>query len=289
MPPQDANPTPSFGGFGLRVSDNSRLVLEVLAEWLQEASRYCRRIRSASRTSLRHRIRRCDHCNWRCFRTRNYLAAGALGGVSVLALALQYLVERLKPPDRFHILQPWRIPDPTSRGTLWLLAAFDALLYLPVYVAFAVFLVVVPEFSAVLTGVTAMSVLVIIFVQRYWRMRRQYEPALNRGEEKGHGGHLVLRGTVGPESDRKVDYRSRNCRAHCRLVSHPFALGSLDQPRIAGGQRRAQATDANSGSAETQFKFIGSGAIRTRPLGRGRPPSAETRKAHSNDMEPLQP
>ena len=53
----------------------------------------------------------------------------------------------------------------------------------------------VAELSAVLIGVTAMGVLVVIFVQRYWRMRRQYEAALNRGQEKGHGGHLSY---VGP-------------------------------------------------------------------------------------------
>ena len=64
-------------------------------------------------------------------------------------------------------------------------AGFDALLYLPLYIALAVFLAVVPELSAVLTGVTAMSVLVVIFVQRYWRMRRQYRPGQSQDESRG--------------------------------------------------------------------------------------------------------
>ena len=125
----------------------------------------------------------------------NYLVAGALGGVFVLAFALQNLFERLKPPDRFHILQPWRIPDPTSRGTLWLLAAFDALLYLPVYVAFAVSLAVVVHLAVVFIGLAVTTMLIGTMLGRYWRMRRQYETALNRGQEEGHGGHLSY---VGP-------------------------------------------------------------------------------------------
>ena len=103
--------------------------------------------------------------------------------------------EHRTPKDKFHILQPWRIPDPATRRDLLGRAGFDALLYLPLYIALAVFLAVVAELSAVLIGVTAMGVLVVIFVKRYWRMRRQYETALNRGQEKGHGGHLSY---VGP-------------------------------------------------------------------------------------------
>ena len=95
--------------------------------------------------------------------------------------------EHITPKDKFHFLQPWRIPDPATRRDLLGRAGFDALLYLPLYIALAVFLAVVPEFSAVLTGVTAMSVLVVIFVQRYWRMRRQYRPGQSQDGSRGLG------------------------------------------------------------------------------------------------------
>ena len=102
--------------------------------------------------------------------------------------------EHRTPKDKFHILQPWRIPDPATRLDLLGRAGFDALLYLPLYIALAVFLTVVPEFSAVLTGVTAMSVLVIIFVQRYWRMRRQYRAGRSQDGSRRLDGRLYYEG-----------------------------------------------------------------------------------------------
>ena len=127
--------------------------------------------------------------------SRNYTWVVVILGVASIEFGMRRYFERRTPKDKFHILQPWRIPDPATRRDLLGRAGFDALLYLPLYIALAVFLAVVAELSAVLIGVTAMGVLVVIFVKRYWRMRRQYETALNRGQEKGHGGQLSY---VGP-------------------------------------------------------------------------------------------
>ena len=81
--------------------------------------------------------------------SRSFFLVGALLGVSFFAFALQRFFEHSRPPNRFHILQPWKIPDPTTRVTLWLLAGFDALLYLPVYIAFALSLMAMADLNAV--------------------------------------------------------------------------------------------------------------------------------------------
>ena len=74
-----------------------------------------------------------------------------------MELGVRRYFERRTPKDKFHFLQPWRIPDPATRRDLLGRAGFDALLYLPLYIALAVFLAVVAELSAVLIGVTAMG------------------------------------------------------------------------------------------------------------------------------------
>ena len=126
--------------------------------------------------------------------SRNYTWVVVILGVASIEFGMRRYFEHITPKDKFHVLQPWRIPDPATRRDLLGRAGFDALLYLPLYIALAVFLAVVPEFSAVLTGATAMSVLVVIFVKRYWRMRRQYRPALRQDGSKGLDGLLYYEG-----------------------------------------------------------------------------------------------
>ena len=127
--------------------------------------------------------------------SRNFLLVGALLGVSFFALALQGFFERSRPPNRFHILQPWRIPDPTTRVTLWSLAGFDALLYMPVYITFVLSLAAMADLDAVFIVLAFTSMLVLTMLGRYWRMRRQYEPVPSRDGEGGRDGCLSY---VGP-------------------------------------------------------------------------------------------
>ena len=126
--------------------------------------------------------------------SRNYIWVVVILGVASVDFGMRRYFEHITPKDKFHFLQPWRIPDPATRRDLLGRAGFDALLYLPLYIALAVFLAVVPEFSAVLIGATAMSVLVVIFVQRYWRMRRQYRPGQSQDESRRLDERLYYEG-----------------------------------------------------------------------------------------------
>ena len=126
--------------------------------------------------------------------SRNYIWVVVILGVVFVELGVRRYFEHITPQDKFHFLQPWRIPDPATRRDLLGRAGFDALLYLPLYIALAVFLAVVAEFSAVLIGVTAMGVLVVIFVRRYWRMRRQYRPAQSQDGSRGLDKRLYYEG-----------------------------------------------------------------------------------------------
>ena len=101
----------------------------------------------------------------------------------------------VKPPDRFHALQPWRIPDPATRRTLWLLAGFDALLHSSFYIAIVLTLAFIADLGALYVGLMFPSLLVITLLRRYRHMRRQYEPVPDRDDERGRRSSLSY---VGP-------------------------------------------------------------------------------------------
>ena len=122
--------------------------------------------------------------------SRDLLLVGAVLGVSLLGLVLQGFFESSRPSDRFHKLQPWKIPDPTTRLTLCLLAGFDALLYLPVCIVFALSLAAIANLNVGFFGMAFTSMLVLTMLGRYWRMRRQYEPVPIGDEKWGRGSRL---------------------------------------------------------------------------------------------------
>lgn len=118
--------------------------------------------------------------------TGSYFLAGGMAGAAALSIGLARLFERMTPPDKFHFFQPWKIPDPTTRGTLWLISAFDGALYAVLFVAvfalmdaalFSGSLDISVPFSARI----AITVLAAGTVSRYWRYRRRYEPVSETG------------------------------------------------------------------------------------------------------------
>ena len=127
--------------------------------------------------------------------TRNFLLVGAILGISVLGFVVQGFFQRLRPTDRFHILQPWKIPNPATPVTLWLLAGFDALLHSPFYIAIVLTLAFIADLGALYVGLMFPSLLVITLLRRYRHMRRQYEPVPDRDDERGRRSSLPY---VGP-------------------------------------------------------------------------------------------
>lgn len=126
--------------------------------------------------------------------SRNYILVGVLLGCVFLDFRIRHYLDSKRPSDKFHILQPWRIPDPTTRVRLWLLAGVETLLYFPLFIALAVFVGHMTSLVVLLTPIMAVSVLVLTIPVRYWRMRRQYELP-NRDSERGRGSNLTY---VGP-------------------------------------------------------------------------------------------
>ncbi len=122
--------------------------------------------------------------------SRDFLLVGILLGLSSLGLALQVFFDTHSPTDRFHALQPWKIPDPATRAILWLLAGFDALLYLPVHIAFVLLVTIIADLTYVFIGLAITIMSVVTILKRYWRMRRQYELVPNRDGEKRRGVYL---------------------------------------------------------------------------------------------------
>ena len=115
----------------------------------------------------------------------DYILAGAASVAIVLSVWLARWFERRTPADKFHFFQLWKIPDPTTRGTLWLISAFDGALY--VVGAVAAFALSTMAFSgsldipASLVATVAASTMVSGTLSRYWRYRRRYEPISETG------------------------------------------------------------------------------------------------------------
>ena len=90
--------------------------------------------------------------------------------------AIIYL-ERKYRGVKFQFYHPWRIPNLTTRGVLWLIAGFDAL----VMGAFFVIVMVLMGLALRETSVSTLlqlSALLVVATSPYgyWLMRRQYEP-----------------------------------------------------------------------------------------------------------------
>ena len=117
--------------------------------------------------------------------TGSYLLAGGTAGVAALSIWLARLFERMTPPDKFHFFQPWKIPDPTTRGTLWLISAFDGALYAVLSAASATLAIMAfsgsLDISVSLAAMVALSTMAGGTLSRYWRYRRRYEPVAETG------------------------------------------------------------------------------------------------------------
>ena len=96
-----------------------------------------------------------------------------LAGTVVATIYLQRRCRRQK----FQFYHPWRIPSLTTRGVLWLIAGFDALVtgtYLIILIVFMGF-----AFSSedVAFPLQLLGLLVVAATPYgYWLMRRRYEP-----------------------------------------------------------------------------------------------------------------
>jgi len=125
----------------------------------------------------------------------NYAWVVLIIGAAVIELGLRRYSGHMTPQEKFHFLQPWKIPNPATRRGLLGRASFDALLYLPLYAALAAFLTIETELSNVLISAVVTGALIGIVVRRYWHMRRQYQ--LCQSRSKGFDGHLHY---VGPSN-----------------------------------------------------------------------------------------
>ena len=116
-----------------------------------------------------------------------YLASGAIVGVGVLSYWMGRWFERRTPADKFHFFQLWKIPDPTTRGAIWLIAAFDGALHS--VRAVAIFALVSaasnqslsPDMSGSLAATIAAMVMALATLGSYWAYRRRYEPVAETG------------------------------------------------------------------------------------------------------------
>ena len=113
------------------------------------------------------------------------ILAGGLAVAVALLIWLGRRFERMTPADKFDFFHAWKIPDPATRGAIWLIAAFDGALY--AVIAVVVFALVYMAFSrsfdiSVSPAATiAVSVMASGTLGRYWRYRRRYEPIAETG------------------------------------------------------------------------------------------------------------
>ena len=121
--------------------------------------------------------------------TGSYLLAVGTAGAAAFLIWLARLFERMTPPDKFHFFQLWKIPDPTTRGTLWLISAFDGALYAVIAVVGSIVAIALADMaggraigvSGSLASTVALASMAAGTVSRYWRYRRRYEPMEETG------------------------------------------------------------------------------------------------------------
>ena len=109
----------------------------------------------------------------------SYLVVGAVAGVVVLAIWLGRCFERATPEDKFHFFHAWKIPDPAAGGVIWLLSAFDGVLYSIRAVAIFALVEMASKLSLDVSGALAATVAVVVMAAAtpasYWSYRRRYE------------------------------------------------------------------------------------------------------------------
>ena len=122
--------------------------------------------------------------------TGSWLLAGGMAGVAAFLVWTARLFERMTPADKFHFFQLWKIPDPTTRGTLWLISAYDGALFAALfaigYVAVFALMDAAPfsrslDISVSFAARVAVWIMAAGTVSRYWRYRRRYEPIAETG------------------------------------------------------------------------------------------------------------
>ena len=148
----------------------------------------------------------------------DYTAAFLVLGM-VFALAVVTYLHRRRPRDKFQFLHPWKIPNTTTRGVLWLIAGLDALVALAVVGACMIPLGLLSRTSAA-SFMTIMSMMMLAALPNgYWLMRRLYD-TVQVGE--GAGDQRVLlryRGYSEPcFRDRLPEARAHGCLYLRRVV-----------------------------------------------------------------------
>ena len=109
----------------------------------------------------------------------SYLVVGAVAGVVVLAVWLGRCFKRATPDDKFHFFHAWKIPDPATSGMIWLIAAFDGVLYSLQSAAIFALVEMASKLSLDVSGSLAATVAVVVMAAAtpagYWSYRRRYK------------------------------------------------------------------------------------------------------------------
>lgn len=120
----------------------------------------------------------------------SYLVVGAVAGVVVLAIWLGRCFKRATPDDKFHFFHAWKIPDPTTRGAIWLISAFDGVLYSLQSAAIFALVEMTSKLSLDVSGSLAATVAVVVMAAAtpagYWSYRRRYKAIAG-----ANGGRLL--------------------------------------------------------------------------------------------------
>ena len=118
----------------------------------------------------------------------DYTGLALVLGTGFAVAAIGYLESR-RPTDKFSPLHPWKIPDMTTRGVLWLMAGFNVLTTLAVFGVCMIPLWLLSGPSAALYIGMVSVMLFATLPYGYWIMRRLYD-RVQVGE--GAGDHRVL-------------------------------------------------------------------------------------------------
>ena len=115
----------------------------------------------------------------------------------ILAVAVVvYMDRRLRPEDKLHVLRPWKIPDTTTRGVLWLIAGFNALTTLAVFCVCMIPLWLLSKSDAAAALAMVGLLLFLSLPYGYWHVRRLYD-RVQVGEGVGRpSGSAAFQGRV---------------------------------------------------------------------------------------------
>ena len=120
------------------------------------------------------------------------IAHGRYSAIVLLSVLVGTVVatiylERKYRGVKFQFYHPWRIPSPTTRGVLWLIAGFDAAVMGVFFVMVMVAMGLAFREGNVVSLLQLPALLVVATVPYgYWLMRRRYEP-VPAGETSDEG------------------------------------------------------------------------------------------------------